>query len=58
MKIPSILWDVWSDETASPVTVRDAWAGNPIGNLYNGAGLPTGPLRTDSFPLTTESSKK
>ena len=30
-----------------PVMVRYAWAGNPPVNLYNGAGLPAAPFRTD-----------
>jgi sialate O-acetylesterase len=28
--------------------VRYSWANNPIGNLYNSAGLPASPFRTDS----------
>jgi sialate O-acetylesterase len=33
-----------------PVAVRYAWAGNPAGcNLYNGAGLPASPFRTDDW---------
>lgn len=32
---------------AEPTAVRYSWAINPIGNLYNGAGLPTSPFRTD-----------
>ena len=31
----------------APVAVRYAWANNPIGNLYNSAGLPATPFRTD-----------
>jgi sialate O-acetylesterase len=31
----------------SPVAVRYAWADNPIFNLYNQAGLPAAPFRTD-----------
>ena len=32
----------------NPVKVRYAWAGNPEGcNLYNKAGLPASPFRTD-----------
>lgn len=44
---------VWSPEVAKPVAVRYAWAQNPWCNLYNGAGLPAGPFRTDDFPLTS-----
>ncbi len=32
-----------------PESVRYAWADNPIGNLYNGAGLPASPFRTDTW---------
>ena len=32
--------------------VRYAWAAVPICNLYNSAGLPAGPFRTDDFPPT------
>jgi len=32
-----------------PVAVRYAWADNPICNLYNGAGLPASPFRTDDL---------
>ena len=39
---------VWSDEIASPVYVRYAWADNPPNpNLYNKEGLPASPFRTD-----------
>lgn len=34
-----------------PLAVRYAWADNPVCNLYNGAGLPAYPFRTDSFDL-------
>jgi len=38
---------VWSDKVAKPVAVRYAWADNPACNLYNKAGLPACPFRTD-----------
>ncbi len=39
---------VWNDEVDNPVAVRYAWADNPEGaNLYNKAGLPASPFRTD-----------
>jgi sialate O-acetylesterase len=31
----------------APLFVRYAWADNTVGNLFNGAGLPAGPFRTD-----------
>ena len=40
---------VSSDEVKQPVAVRYAWADNPNCNLYNGAGLPTSPFRTDAW---------
>jgi sialate O-acetylesterase len=44
---------LWSSQVKAPVMVRYGWADNPIGNLYNGAGLPASPFRTDER-LTTE----
>ncbi len=42
--------EVWNDAIAEPVAVRYAWASNPEGcNLYNSAGLPASPFRTDSW---------
>jgi len=40
---------VWSDKVAGPVAVRYAWALNPECNLYNRAGLPASPFRTDNW---------
>ena len=48
---------VWSDQISHPIAVRYAWADNPTCNLYNTAGLPAGPFRTDDFPLTTARQK-
>lgn len=42
---------VSSPDVPAPVAVRYAWADNPVCNLYNGAGLPAAPFRTDDFPL-------
>jgi len=40
---------VWSDAIAEPKYVRYAWADNPQGaNLYNKAGFPASPFRTDT----------
>jgi sialate O-acetylesterase len=41
---------VSSQEAPQPVAVRYAWANNPEVNLYNGAGLPAMPFRTDHWP--------
>jgi sialate O-acetylesterase len=38
---------VRSESVAKPVAVRYAWADNPEAGLYNGAGLPASPFRTD-----------
>jgi len=45
---------VWSDEVKSPKAVRFAWSNVPHPNLFNGAGLPASPFRTDNWKLTTE----
>ena len=37
-----------------PVAVRYAWASNPVCNLYNKAGLPASPFRTDNWPGVTQ----
>ena len=42
---------VTSAQVSSPVAVRYGWAMNPIGNLYNQAGLPASPFRTDTEGL-------
>jgi sialate O-acetylesterase len=42
---------VSSNEVASPVAVRYAWASVAICNLFNGAGLPASPFRTDAWPV-------
>ncbi len=41
---------VSNPEVKNPVAVRYAWANNPACNLYNGAGLPASPFRTDDWP--------
>jgi sialate O-acetylesterase len=38
---------VSSPSVRKPVAVRYGWADNPAINLYNGAGLPASPFRTD-----------
>jgi sialate O-acetylesterase len=41
---------VSSVSVKKPVAVRYGWADNPALNLYNGAGLPASPFRTDGSP--------
>jgi sialate O-acetylesterase len=48
---------VWSDKVPKPVAVRYGWADNPNVNLYNGAGLPATPFRTDDFTPVTLNAK-
>jgi len=45
---------VSSPHVKFPIAVRYAWADNPVCNLYNGAGLPASPFRTDSWRGITE----
>jgi sialate O-acetylesterase len=40
---------VSSPEVKSPAAVRYGWASNPPCNLYNGAGVPASPFRTDNW---------
>jgi sialate O-acetylesterase len=44
---------VSSPKISKPVAVRYGWADNPIANLYNKAGLPASPFRTDDWPGIT-----
>jgi sialate O-acetylesterase len=39
-------------DVPDPKYVRYAWAAVPVCNLFNSAGLPAGPFRTDNFPPT------
>ena len=41
---------VTSAEVLEPVAVRYAWENNPACSLYNAAGLPASPFRTDDWP--------
>jgi sialate O-acetylesterase len=44
---------VSSPKVSDPVAVRYGWANNPDCNLYNSAGLPASPFRTDDRPGVT-----
>ena len=45
---------VWGENTAKPIAVRMGWAAFPHVNLYNRAGLPASPFRTDTWKGETE----
>jgi len=41
----------------NPKEVRYAWQSNPVATLFNGAGLPASPFRTDHWKVETESAR-
>ncbi len=41
-----------------PVAVRYAWEADPVCNLFNRAGLPASPFRTDDWPVLSELNEK
>jgi sialate O-acetylesterase len=45
---------VSSPQVAQPVAVRFGWAKSPMPNLFNGAGLPASPFRTDQWRTPTQ----
>ena len=45
---------VSSPSVPNPIEVRYAWQSNPAATLFNGAGLPAGPFRTDNWKGITE----
>ncbi len=45
---------VSSPSVPNPKEVRYAWQSNPSATLFNGAGLPAAPFRTDTWPLITQ----
>ena len=45
---------VSSKSVPNPVAARYAWQSNPLASLYNGAGLPAVPFRTDNWPGITD----
>ena len=48
---------VWAAGVAHPASVRYGWANSPTCTLYNKAGLPTAPFRTDDWTLSTVNLK-
>jgi sialate O-acetylesterase len=48
---------VSSPQVPKPLAVRYGWDINPICNLYNQAGLPAVPFRTDDWPMLTRDRK-
>ncbi len=46
--------EVWAKGVDAPVAVRYAWENWQVVNLYNEAGLPVPPLRTDELPMASE----
>ena len=48
---------VSSPSVPNPQEVRYAWQSNPAATLFNGAGLPAAPFRTDHWPGITESQR-
>jgi sialate O-acetylesterase len=45
---------VSSPQVAHPVAVRFGWSKSPMPNLFNGAGLPASPFRTDKWRTPTQ----
>ena len=43
-----------SPAVPAPTAVRYGWADYPLVNLYNSAGLPASPFRTDDWPVSTQ----
>lgn len=52
-KIDGDIVIVSSENVKKPVAVRYAWANNPVCNLFNEAGIPAAPFRTDKWPGVT-----
>lgn len=48
---------VWADGIDKPAAVRLGWKDAVLMNLFNGAGLPASPFRTDSAPRLTTGVK-
>jgi len=53
-RIDGVTVVVSSSSVPHPTQVRYAWQSNPAATLFNGAGLPAVPFRTDTWPSKTE----
>ncbi|MFT4734236.1 MAG: sialate O-acetylesterase [Algoriphagus sp.] len=51
--ISSNQMEISSESISNPISVRYAWANNPVCNMYNRDGLPMTPFRTDSWEGVT-----
>ncbi len=49
--------EILSNQVADPVAARYGWAENPVVNMFNKAGLPLTPFRTDQWPGITVDAK-
>ncbi len=49
---------VSSPKVNAPAAARYAWAPNPKCNLYNAAGLPASPFRTDNWPIELDAERR
>ena len=49
---------VSSPEVPEPQAARYAWQANPAATLFNAAGLPATPFRTDTWPDATANAKR
>jgi sialate O-acetylesterase len=49
---------VSSPEVSAPAAVRYGWSDFPVVNLFNKAGLPATPFRTDDWPMVTAPKAK
>ena len=47
---------VWADGVTQPHAVRLGWSEAPQPNLFNAAGLPASPFRTDDWPGVTDAA--
>jgi len=48
---------VSSPSVPNPTEARYAWQSNPLATLFNGAGLPAVPFRTDQWPGITQGAR-